>query len=180
MSTLTSDPKFDRGKTLGINVAYYDSVNQPQDLQVGDGLTVVGTHSVFRDENPATGALYSNLTVECVAVKHVVETPSADPTDDYLQCGDKVQLDPTYLDGGRALGATGGAVATLYGIVDEYLTAPVKPGEVCWVVVRGPTAGAAVASGDVDIGKDFNTFDNDNAALVLKRQIVVGSEAHGM
>ena len=69
MSTLTSDPKFDRGKTLGINVAYYDSVNQPQDLQVGDGLSVMGQHSVFRDENPSTGALYSNLTVECCRSK---------------------------------------------------------------------------------------------------------------
>jgi hypothetical protein len=87
MSTLTSDPKFDRGKTLGINVAYYDSVNQPQDLQVGDGLSVIGQHSVFRDENPSTGALYSNLTVECVAVKNVGA--------DVLQCGDTVQLDPT-------------------------------------------------------------------------------------
>ena len=169
MSTLTSDPKFDRGKTLGINVAYYDSVNQPQDLQVGDGLSVIGTHSVFRDENPSTGALYSNLTVECVAVKNVGDDP--------LQCGDTVQLDPT---DARPLGVTGGAIATLYGIVDEYLTAPVKKGEVCWVVVRGPTAGAAITSGDADIGTKFNTFDNDGAPLELSRHIVVGSEAHGM
>ena len=169
MSTLTSDPKFDRGKTLGINVAYYDSVNQPQDLQVGDGLSVMGQHSVFRDENPSTGALYSNLTVECVAVKNVGA--------DVLQCGDTVQLDPTHV---RPLGATDGADATLYGIVDEYLTAPVKVGEVCWVVVRGPTAGAAIASGDADIGTKFNTFDNDGQPLELSRHIVVGSEAHGM
>lgn len=169
MSTLTSDPKFDRGKTLGINVAYYDSVNQPQDLQVGDGLSVIGQHSVFRDENPSTGALYSNLTVEAVAVKNVGA--------DVLQCGDLVQLDPT---DARPLGVTGGAIATLYGIVDEYLTAPVKVGEVCWVVVRGPTAGAAVASGDANIGTKFNTFDKDGAPLELSRQLVVASDAHGM
>ena len=169
MSTLTSDPKFDRGKTLGINVAYYDSVNNPQDLQVGDGLSVIGQHSVFRDENPSTGALYSNLTVEAVAVKNVGAA--------VLQCGDLVKLDPT---NARPLGVTGGADATLYGIVDEYLTAPVKVGEVCWVVVRGPTAGAAVADTDAAIGTDFNTFDNDGAPLVLLRQLVVGSNAHGM
>ena len=169
MSTLTSDPKFDRGKTLGINVAYYDSVNQPQDLQVGDGLSVIGTHSVFRDENPSTGALYSNLTVECVAVKNVGA--------DVLQCGDLVKLDPT---DARPLGVTGGAVDTLYGIVDEYLTAPVKVGEVCWVVVRGPTAGAAIGAGDADIGTKFNTFDKDGAPLELSRHIVVASDAHGM
>jgi hypothetical protein len=75
---------------------------------------------------------------------------------------------------------TEGGVATLYGIVDEYLTAPVKVGEVCWVVVRGPTAGAAVGSGDADIGTKFNTFDNDGAPLELSRQIVVASDAHGM
>ena len=129
----------------------------------------MGQHSVFRDENPSTGALYSNLTVECVAVKNVGA--------DVLQCGDTVQLDPTHV---RPLGATDGADATLYGIVDEYLTAPVKVGEVCWVVVRGPTAGAAITSGDADIGTKFNTFDNDGQPLELSRHIVVGSEAHGM
>ena len=160
MSTLTADPKFDRGHVLGIKWAYYDSVNQPQDLQIGDGNTVKGTHSVFRDEHPYTGVLFSNATVECVAVKNVSGAE--------LNAGESVQLDPD-----AVFGETGGAVATAFGIVDEYLTAPVKDGEVCWVVVRGPTVvnGSAptgtVASGSPDA--DGN-----------QRVIVIGSDAHGM
>ena len=160
MSTLTADPKFGRGTVLGIKWEYFDSVNQPQDLQIGDGHSVKGTHSVFRDENPHTGVLYSNATVEVVAVKNV---SGAD-----VNAGDVVNLDPD-----AVLGETGGADATLFGIVDEYLNAPVKDGEVFWAVVRGPTAvnGAAptgtVASGAPD-------------AAGNQRVIVIGSEAHGM
>ena len=47
-------------------------------------------------------------------------------------------------------------------------------------MVRGPSAGSAIASGDADIGTKLNTFDKDGAPLELSRHIVVGSEAHGM
>ena len=87
MSTLTADPKFPRGHVLGINYSYYDTENNPQDLQIGTGQGVKGVHSVFRDENPHDGKLQSNLTVECVAVKNV--------SGDVLTAGTKVQLDPT-------------------------------------------------------------------------------------
>jgi hypothetical protein len=166
VSTLTADPKFARGHVLGINYSYFDTENNPQDLQIGTGQGVKGVHSVFRDENPHDGSLQSNLTVECVAVKNV----GADP----IAAGATVKLNPL-----KGLGETGGAVAELYGIVDEWLTAPVKSGEVCWVVVRGPSA-AVVAGDDPATGKTVASKDVDGAAVSLTGIIVVGSDAHGM
>ncbi len=166
MSTLTADPKFARGHVLGINYSYYDTENNPQDLQIGTGQGVKGVHSVFRDENPHDGSLQSNLTVECVAVKNVGSDPIA--------AGTTVQLNPL-----AGLGETDGGDATLYGIVDEWLTAPVKVGEVCWVVVRGPSA-AVVAGTDPVNGKSVESKDVDGVAATLTGIIVVGSEAHGM
>lgn len=166
MSTLTADPKFPRGHVLGINYSYYDTENNPQDLQIGTGQGVKGVHSVFRDENPHDGSLQSNLTVECVAVKNA--------SGDVLTAGTTVQLDPT-----KGLGETEGGEATLYGIVDEWLTAPVKDGEVCWVVVRGPSA-AVVAGTDPATGKTVKSKDAAGAPVDLTGILVVGSEAHGM
>lgn len=167
MSTLTADPKFPRGHVLGINYSYYDTENELQDLQIGTGQGVKGVHSVFRDENPHDGKLQSNLTVECVAVKNT--------TGAVLVAGTNVKLDPT-----KGLGETGGAAdSTLYGIVDEWLTAPVKDGEVCWVVVRGPTA-AVTAGTDPATGKTIKSKDASGAAVDLTGILVVGSDAHGM
>ena len=64
MSTLTADPSFARGQTLGIT-----STNV-YDASVGDGAHLLGVRKTFRDENPQTGALLSNHTVDCICVKN--------------------------------------------------------------------------------------------------------------
>jgi hypothetical protein len=123
MSTLTADPGFGRGQTLGITVKMYEAEN-------GDGSTVVGTRKVFRDESPITGAILSNRTVECVAVKNTSGAallPGA-----VAKFKDSAIL--TEVDG-LAVAAT-----TLMGVVDEYLPAGgVADGEVFWLVVKGPS-----------------------------------------
>lgn len=124
MSTLTADPGFARGQTLGIT-----STNT-YDAQVGDGSHVLGVRKIFRDENPRTGQLLSNRTVECVCVKNT--SGSAILPGTLVKFKDSALL--TEVDGG-AVSAT-----LLMGVADEYLpTAGVPNNEVFWVVVNGPS-----------------------------------------
>jgi hypothetical protein len=123
MSTLTADPGFARGQVLGILWKAYDADN-------GDGSNIVGTRKVFRDENPKTGALNSNRTVECIAVKNT--SGSALVPGSVAKFKDAAIL--SEVDG---LATTSTA---LMGVVDEYLpTAGVPDGEIFWLVVRGPS-----------------------------------------
>jgi hypothetical protein len=123
MSTLTADPGFARGQTLGITMPAYEA-------DVGDGSNVVGTRKVFRDEDPKTGALKSNRTVECIAVKNT--SGSALLPGAVAKFKDSAILSEV---DGLAVAAT-----TLMGVVDEYLPAAGVPnGEVFWLVVRGPS-----------------------------------------
>jgi hypothetical protein len=123
MSTLTADPGFGRGQTLGVTVTMYEAEN-------GDGSTVVGVRKVFRDEDPKTGALKSNRTVECIAVKNT--SGSA------LLPGAVAKFkDAAILSEVDGLATTSTA---LMGIVDEYLPAAgAANNEVFWLVVRGPS-----------------------------------------
>lgn len=123
MSTLTTDPGFARGQTLGVTVTMYEAEN-------GDGSTVVGVRKVFRDEDPKTGAIKSNRTVECIAVKNT--SGSALLPGAVAKFKDAAIL--TEVDG---LATTSTA---LMGVVDEYLPAAgVANNEVFWLVVRGPS-----------------------------------------
>jgi len=123
MSTLTADPGFARGQTLGITIAAYES-------DVGDGSNVTGTRKVFRDEDPKTGVLKSNRTVECIAVKNT--SGSAILPGAVAKFKNAALL--TEVDGLAV------ADTTLMGVVDEYLPAAGVPNnEVFWLVVRGPS-----------------------------------------
>jgi hypothetical protein len=123
MSTLTADPGFARGQTLGVTVTLYEAEN-------GDGSNVVGVRKVFRDEDPKTGALKSNRTVECIAVKNT--SGSALVPGAVAKFKDAAIL--AEVDG---LATTSTA---LMGVVDEYLPAAGVPNnEVFWLVVRGPS-----------------------------------------
>jgi hypothetical protein len=123
MSTLTADPGFGRGQTLGITVKMYEAEN-------GDGSTVVGTRKVFRDESPITGALLSNRTVECIAVKNT--SGAALLPGQVAKFKDSAIM--SEVDGAAVAGSV------LIGVVDEYLPASgVADGEVFWLVVKGPS-----------------------------------------
>lgn len=123
MSTLTADPGFGRGQTLGITAPLYEA-------EVGDGSNLTGARKVFRDEHPVTGVINSNRTVECIAVKNT--SGSALLPGQVAKFKDSAIL--TEVDG-LAVAAT-----TLMGVVDEYLPASGVPNnEVFWLVVRGPS-----------------------------------------
>jgi hypothetical protein len=132
MSTLTADPGFSRGQTLGVTAKMYEAEN-------GDGSTLIGARKVFRDEDPKTGQLYSNRTVECIAVKNSAGAA--------LLPGQVVRFKAAVTSGqfsGGILGevdATAVAADVLLGVVDEYLPAAGVPDkEVFWLVVRGPAS----------------------------------------
>lgn len=148
MSTLTADPGFARGQVLGILWKAYDADN-------GDGSNVIGVRKVFRDENPRSGQLFSNRSVECICVKNV--------SGGTLAPGAVVKFKSAATTGQFSGGIIGEVDATatttsagsngLIGVVDEYLTTNVPDKEVFWVVVRGPTTvtktNANIAAGDV-------------------------------
>jgi hypothetical protein len=121
MSTLTADPGFSRGKVLGVTYKMYDA-------EPADGSNMVGVRKTFRDENPITGAVNSNHTVDCIAVRNAHSAT--------LTPGQVVALDATLTQvSGLAIDTS-----TAYGVVDEYLNSTsAVVGEVLWVVVKGPS-----------------------------------------
>ena len=154
MSTLTADPGFGRGQTLGVTVKMYEAEN-------GDGTTVVGARKVFRDENPISGVINSNRTVECIAVKNVsggallpgrvVKFKDAATTGQFSG-GLLGEVDATATTTNATPAANG-----LIGIVDEYLPAAgVADKEVFWLVVRGPSTVRKTATA-VSAGAAYGT-----------------------
>lgn len=124
MSTLTTDPGFPRGSTLGI------TTSNTYDAQVGDGSHILGVHKVFLDTNPATQSVTTNETVECIAVKNTSGGALLPKT---LV---KFKLAATLTE----VDAAADNSHVRVGVVDEYLPAAGVPNnEVFWVVVRGPT-----------------------------------------
>lgn len=157
MSTLTADPGFGRGQTLGVTVKMYEAEN-------GDGSTVMGTRKVFRDENPTTGAINSNRTVECIAVKNT--SGSALLPGAVAKFKDAAIL--TEVDG---LATTSTA---LMGIVDEYLPAAgVADGEVFWLVVRGPSTVTKTAT-SVSAGASYGLSATAGSAAAQSTNPLLG------
>jgi len=128
MSTLTADPQFGRGHTLGGGFT----------LKATDGNNVVGAAKIFTDTDPHTGVVFTNRDVRCVALRNKHTDP--------LLPGQLVAFN---LDEVTGLAAAGDPEV---GVVDEYLPASgVRVDDVFWAIVAGPTAivtAAAVAKGD--------------------------------
>lgn len=157
MSTLTADPGFGRGQTLGVTVTMYEAEN-------GDGSTVVGTRKVFRDEDPKTGALLSNRLVECLAVKNT--SGSALLPGSVAKFKDTAIL--TEVDG---LATTSTA---LMGVVDEYLPAAgVANNEVFWLVVRGPSTVTKTAT-SVSAGASYGLSATAGSAAAQSTNPLLG------
>ena len=121
--SFTFDPGFGRGQVLG---ALWQHPIEKTDPAV-TGSSQLLTQKDFTDVNPRTGAVLSNEIVTCLAVRNA-DTPG-----------------PTVSPWAPGVAKT---VAGFNGIVDEYLpkvvgtgataTGGCKPGEVCWLVIKGP------------------------------------------
>lgn len=123
MSTLTADPQFSRGQTLGGG----------RTLTTEQGNNVIGFRKQFLDAHPRTGVVNSNRTVRCIALRN--STGAA------LLAGETVKF--------RVGDALGYAVATDYqtAVVDEYVPfTGVAANDVFWAVLDGPTTLSTAAT----------------------------------
>jgi hypothetical protein len=141
MSSLFSDPPFQRGTTLLNN----ENIDLDPNGNPLAGTEIVGSIKVFQDVVPGTGPAAirnSNRLVYCLAARY---TPADGLT--------KLNIGGTGADKGkwyvldrRAPLATFGTAAAatditdgrMVGILDEYLNSEVRPNDIVWLVVKGP------------------------------------------
>lgn len=119
--SFSADPGFGRGQVLGALWTHPIEKTNPAIT----GKSVVMTTKDFTDVHAKTGAVLSNEIVTCLAVRNA----DATGTTPWAPCVSKT-------------------VNGYTGIVDEYLpkvvgtgataSGGVKPGEVCWLVIKGP------------------------------------------
>lgn len=155
MSTLTTDPGFARGQVLGVTKSLYDA-------EAGDGSHLYGVHKVFTDVDPKSGAILSNETVECIAVKN--------ESGGVLAAGTVVafDLDKTL----TCIDATATTTSVRFGVVDEYIGSQGVPAnEVFWLVVKGPTkvlkkSGVITIGAKVKISATTGQIDAGSSPLV--------------
>jgi hypothetical protein len=151
MSTLTADPQFARGMTLGggwkaVTFAEYPFKN------------VVGVEKVFTDVDPRLGLNLTNRGVRCIALRNRTGAT----------------LLPGQLVAFSVDEAIGLATATdlQVGVVDEYLPpSGCKVDDVCWVVTNGPTAittAATPARGDkLGVGAGGNAVAGSGLGVAI-------------
>lgn len=136
MSTLTADPPFGRGHTLGEGVKVFPP-------EFGDRW--IGVEKVFTDISPVNGDYLSNLAVRCVALRN--------KTKDVLTGG---QVVSHLLGETEALAADGDPLTA---VVDDHLPpSGVKPDDVFWAVINGPTKVDCAAA---DKGDKLGIGDGD-------------------
>ena len=143
MSSIFSDPFFRRGSTLLGGETIETDSNGPI-----AGREVVGQVKAFQDQKPTgLGERYSNRLVFCIAARYTGATnlTSAD-------AGSLFVFDTTATDGDLLAGfkdkatATNAKAGVAVGVLDEYLTVDVRPNDIVWLVVKGPTSVKQTAS----------------------------------
>lgn len=150
MSTLTADPPFARGQTLGGGVSNLDS---------SFGGNFVGVRKEFLDVDPVSGVVNTNRTVTCICLKNT--TGSA------LTKGKLVKF--STLGNASAVAA---AADYQVAVVDEYLpSAGVAANDLFWGVIRGPTtvasSGAISAGGRIAVSTLGNCIVGTGAVAYL-------------
>ena len=154
MSTLTADPPFARGQTLGGGVATLDS---------SFGTNFVGARKEFLDVDPVSGVINTNRTVTCICLKNT--TGSA------LTKGKLVKF--TAVGNAPAVAA---AADYQVAVVDEYVpSAGVPANDLFWGVIRGPTtvaaSGAISAGGRIAVSTLGNCIAGTGAVAYLGEAI---------
>lgn len=146
MSSLFSDPPFARGTTLLNKEAIELDVNANPIA----GREIVGVVKAFSDVSPSTGlgARYSNRNVYCIAARYV-GTTSLNPGNNGADTGKWYVIDRK--GGiGTAFSATAGSFdagqGRIVGVLDEYLTSEVRPNDIVWLVIGGPTQARKTAN----------------------------------
>jgi hypothetical protein len=136
MSVLNSDPWFGRGTTAFAGPAKYAGYEGAvASTDPRNGTSYIGSVKVFSDVDPRvtnTGVRLSNRVVTCIAMRNVSGAAILPGTVVKFQKADILNN----FDGSAAA-----VTDAPLGVVDEYLPASgCANGDVCWVVVSGPTA----------------------------------------
>jgi hypothetical protein len=159
MSSLFSDPPFARGTTLLNKEAIELDVN----LNPVAGREVVGSVKSFSDVYPGTGLAsqrYSNRNVYCIAARYI-GTTSLNPGNNGADTGKWYVIDRKGGVGtafSTAAGATDILQGRLVGVLDEYLTSEVRPNDIVWLVIGGPTQAKKAANVNInDVGVEISS-----------------------
>lgn len=171
MPSLFSDPPFPRGTTL-LNKEVIDL--DPSGIPIAGG-EIVGQVKAFQDVAPGTGPAavrYSNRIVYCVAARYtpVDGVTSLNPGDNGADKGKTFVLDrrgplTTFSSLAAATDITDGRTV---GVLDEYLTTAVRPNDIVWLVVRGPTAMQKAASIAIPGGLGIELASSSTGLAIAK------------
>lgn len=144
MSSLFSDPPFPRGTTL----------LQGEAIELMDGMPiagaeVAGTLKALPDVVPGTGPAAvrrSNRLVYCLAARYVgtttINVAGADRGRWYVID----RSNPLGAQFNTAAAATDILAGRIVGVLDEHLTTEVRPNDIVWLVIGGPTSALKAAN----------------------------------
>jgi hypothetical protein len=143
MSSLYSDPPFPRGTTL-LNG---DTI-ETDALGPVAGRSIVGQIKVFQDVNTNTKGMHSNRLVTCVAARYKgsdvadVNTAGSEITGKLYVFDATTAGNVAALENFSALGTSSNITnaSIQFGVLDEYLTGPLRTNDIVWLVVNGPTS----------------------------------------
>ena len=147
MSSIFSDPFFRRGSTLlGGELIEVDTSGNPI-----AGSEIVGQVKAFQDVNPRSkGERYSNRLVYCVAARY---KGSSEVRDASTIAGQVYLFDSAtpLTEFTTGLTTSTHAAGASIGVLDEYLSGVLRPNDIVWLVVKGPTSikqtAAAISAG---------------------------------
>lgn len=181
MSSIFSDPGWRRGTTLlsGELIEFEDA---PANTIPTAGREIVGQVKVFQDVNPYTGVRNSNRLVYCVAARW--KPANGTDTLTAANAGTVYAFSATapMTEFAAAATATNVTNGLPFGVLDEYLTVTVRPNDIVWLVVKGPTTirkttGAAIAAGAaVEISSTAGSSQTATTGVKIGFQIA-GAEA---
>lgn len=148
MSSLFSDPPFNRGSTLlaGENIELDAAGNAIA------GREVAGMMKAFPDQNPGTGTAavrYSNRLVYCVACRYMGSTTINLASASYPERGKAYVLSADLSQFNAVAVQADVANGRVVGLLDEYLQQPVRQYDIVWLVVKGPAQAAKASAGHV-------------------------------
>lgn len=149
MSSIFSDPFFRRGATL-LSGEVIEFSDPPTNARPIAGNEIVGQVKVFQDVEP-TGSQrrLSNRLVYCVAARYkgaLVSDASTVAGEVYIFDDGAPMSEFT-----NKATSTNATVGKAIGVLDEYLTGELRPNDIVWLVVKGPTrvkrTNVAISSG---------------------------------
>lgn len=177
MSSIFSDPFFRRGTTLlGGEAIELDGAGAPI-----AGTEVVGQVKVFQDVVPTgMGERRSNRLVYCVAARYKGSLVN----DASTIAGEVFAFDaaaPLTEFTNKATAANANA-GVMIGVLDEYLTGVLRPNDIVWLVVKGPTSikqTAAAINAGVAVHASGTAGSVCNAAGAGASTVAIGQQIAG-